>query len=72
MQQRQSILKYLSFHIKNNSCDKLLLGAEDPEIMASFSLFDKYHIRTKAVHIADALQALIKHTEDNKSVRLCL
>ena len=65
---RQSILKYLSFHIKENSCDKLLLGSEDPEIMASFSLFDKYHARTKAVHIADALQVLIKHTEDNKSV----
>ena len=38
---RQSILKYLSFRIKNNSCEKLLLGVEDPEIMASFSLFYK-------------------------------
>ena len=62
---RQSIVRYLSSHISNDTCYKLLLGADDTEILSSFSSFDKKQARIKAIHIADALQALIHCTKVN-------
>ena len=55
---RLSLIKYLSNFISDNNCVQLLLGADDPEILASYSLYDKVHVTTKAKHITDALLAL--------------
>ena len=55
---RLSLIKYLSKFIANNNCEELLLGADDPEILATYSLYDKQHVTTKARHITDALVSL--------------
>ena len=60
---RVSIVKYLSNYITTNTCEKLLLGSDDSEILKTFSLYDKRHIEMKARHVADALQALLGCTE---------
>ena len=52
---RKYIVRYLSNHIASDTCAKLLLGAEDDEILSSFSTFDRNNVRMKAIHIADAL-----------------
>ena len=62
---RVSIVKYLSNYITTNTCEKLLLGSDDSEILKTFSLYDKRHIEMKARHVADALQALLSCTEKN-------
>ena len=36
-----SLIKYLSKFIANNNCEELLLGADDPEILATYSSYDK-------------------------------
>ena len=65
---RKYIVRYLSNHIASDTCAKLLLGAENDEILSSFSTFDRNNARMKAIHIADALQSLIRFTEENKAV----
>ena len=52
---RMKIINYLSHHISAGTCELLLLGSEDPEVLASFSPFDRSHVTRKAIHIADAL-----------------
>ena len=41
----------------------LILGADDDEVAACTSDFDRKHVMHKARHIIDALQVLILHTE---------
>ena len=42
---RVNLIQYLSKFISTNTCDKLLLGSEDPGIMKSFSPFDRRHVQ---------------------------
>ena len=53
-----SLINHLSKYIANNNCELLLLGSEDPEILASYSNYDKFHVTTKTRHIVAALAAL--------------
>ena len=56
---RVHIIKYLSSFISTDTCDRLLLGSQDPEILKSFSPYDKQHTTIKARHIADALSIMV-------------
>jgi len=62
------IINYLSHHISAGTCELLLLGSKDPEVLASFSPFDRSHVTRKAIHIVDALQALVLKTVSGSSV----
>lgn len=62
------IINYLSHHISTGTCELLLLGSEDPKVLASFIPFDRSHVTKKAIHIADALQALVLKTVSGSSV----
>lgn len=64
---RVGLIKRLSAYISTDTCYKLLLGSEDPEIEASFSLFDRRHVTIKVRHITDALSALVKASINNTS-----
>lgn len=62
---RVDLIQYLSKFISTNTCDKLLLGSEDSEIMKSFSPFDRRHVQLKARHISDALQVMVNSYEND-------
>ena len=57
------IIAYLHKFLSNNTCEYLLLGSEDPEILSTYSLYDRTHVTTKTRHIIDALIALYDATE---------
>ena len=59
---RVNIILYLSGYSITNTCEKLLLGSEDLEVLLTFSSFDKQHVTMKARHLADALQSLADNT----------
>ena len=62
---RKSIVKYLSEYLGTNTCWKLLLGADDDEIAASITPFEKEHTTLKARHIVDALHSMINAIDSN-------
>lgn len=49
------IMDYLSAHFSSNTYPQLILGSKDPEIAASFSIFEKKRVTLKARQIVDAL-----------------
>ena len=59
-----SIIDYLSSFLQNNNCKMLIVGSEDDEIHASFSLYDIKNVTLKARHIVDALRALVIAVEN--------
>ena len=65
---RLSLIKYLSNFISDNNCVQLLLGADDPEILASYSSYDKLNVTTKARHITDALLALSEAHQNSECI----
>ena len=65
---RLSLIKYLSKFISDNNCVQLLLGADDPEILASYSSYDKLHVATKARHITDALLTLSEAHQNSECI----
>ena len=59
---RASLIKHFSLYIAEDNCELLLRGSEDPEILASYSTYDKSHVTTKTRHVVDALAALFSVT----------
>jgi len=56
------IINYITAYIESDTCYKLLLGSDDDEVALSFSPYEKKHVRLKAIHIADAIKNLSRHT----------
>ena len=65
---RQSLIRYLSKYLCNDTCEYLLLGSEDTEILASFTPFDRKHVTMKARHVTDALRELVAATISNTPI----
>ena len=59
---RVSITKCLSTYIRTNTCEKLLLGSEDAEVLKVSSLYDKRHINMETRHVTEVLQAPVDCT----------
>ena len=65
---RQSLIRYLSKHLCNDTCEYLLLGSDDSEILASFTPFDRKHVTMKARHVTDALRELVAASISNTPI----
>ena len=67
---RVRLINYLSQFIETDTCVKLLLGSDDPEILKTFSPFDIAHVTLKARHISDALTVMVDCCNREKVITL--
>jgi hypothetical protein len=66
---RKELMLYLGKSLAMRDGLSLLLGAEDPEIAATYTgSGDKLFVLDKARHLHDALCIMINNTEENKSI----
>ena len=65
---RKNLIDHLSKFLSSNNCELLLLGSEDPEILVSYSPYDRQHATLKTRHITDALSILHDSTANNLPV----
>ena len=65
---RVRLIRYLSQFITTDTCIKLLLGSDDPEILKTFSPFDKEHATLKARHVSDALTVMVDYCNREKAI----
>ena len=61
------MIEYPSKLISDHTYKLLLLGTKDPEILSTYSPYDKHYVTLKARHVTDALAflhyATLKQTE---------
>ena len=65
---RVRLIHYLSQFITTDTCALLLLGSDDPEILKTFSQFDREHDTVKAWHISDALTVMVDYWNREKVI----
>lgn len=54
--------------MSTNTCELLLLGSEDPNVLSTYSLFDRQHVALKTSHVVDALGVLYSATGKEKPI----
>ena len=59
---RASLIKHFFLYIAADNYELLLRGSEDPEILASYSNYDKSHVTTKNRHVVEVLAVLFSVT----------
>jgi hypothetical protein len=64
----KELMLYLGKSLAMRDGLSLLLGAEDPEIAATYTDSDKLFVLDKARHIHDALCIMVNYTEANKCI----
>jgi hypothetical protein len=65
---RRYIMWYLAKYLQNEDACGLLLGAEDPEVAATYTQKDKEYVLEKARHVADAVRILFTMTLENTPI----
>jgi hypothetical protein len=66
---RKALMLYLGISLARRDGLSLLLGAEDPEIAATYTDSDKLFVLDKARHLHDALRIMSTNMEENKSIK---
>jgi hypothetical protein len=65
---RQVLMLYLSKPLATRDGLSLLVGAEDPEIAATYTESDKLFVLDKARHLHAALRIMVMNTEENRPI----
>jgi hypothetical protein len=65
---RKELMRYLGKSLAMRDGLSLLVGAEDPEIAATYTESDRLFVLDKARHLHDALHRMVTNTEENKSI----
>ena len=65
---RKELILYLRKFLAMRDGLSFLLGAEDPEVAATYTESDRLFVLEKARHLHDALRIMVTNTEEKKSI----